>query len=193
MTNSEIQTAIVLKATDYKESDKLVRLFLPNGEVILASVKGVKKAAAKLKFAAQPLAFCEYSLSNKNGFYTVTNAVQIESLYNLCLDTDKFNAACVMLETVDKVSGNSVLNSEIFISLLKTFKDMLYGDTDPYAAAASFLYEVLKQCGYEIPNNEFNGRLGTPAPATSYIPELIKAAALIEKYFDTELKSISVI
>ena len=63
---------IVLRATDYKENDKLLTLFTPSLGKITAGIRGVKKAKAKLNFAAQPFAFCEYILAERGGRYTVT-------------------------------------------------------------------------------------------------------------------------
>ena len=51
--------AVVLKAIDYKDNDKLLTLFSPSLGKITAGIKGVKKPKAKLAFAAQPFCFAE--------------------------------------------------------------------------------------------------------------------------------------
>ena len=56
----EVKTdAVVLKAIDYKDNDKLLTLFSPSLGKITAGIKGVKKPKAKLAFAAQPFCFAE--------------------------------------------------------------------------------------------------------------------------------------
>ena len=50
-------TAIVIRAEERKDSDYLLRLFSAEG-VISAVMRGVRKASSKMKFAAQPFAFC---------------------------------------------------------------------------------------------------------------------------------------
>ena len=57
--------ALVLRASDYGENDKIVTLFSLQYGKISAALKGVKKAGAKLKFAAQPFCFAEYVLAKK--------------------------------------------------------------------------------------------------------------------------------
>ena len=52
-------TAIVIRAEERKDSDYLLRLFSAEG-VISAVMRGVRKASSKMKFAAQPFAFCVY-------------------------------------------------------------------------------------------------------------------------------------
>ncbi len=52
----------MLRATDYLENDKILTLLTAEMGKITAGIKGVKKAGAKLKFAAQPFCFAEYIL-----------------------------------------------------------------------------------------------------------------------------------
>ena len=60
----EVKTdAVVLQTLDYKDDDKLLTLFSPSLGKITAGIRGVKKPKARLAFAAQPFAFCEYVLA----------------------------------------------------------------------------------------------------------------------------------
>ena len=76
---------IVIKATDYKDSDKLVTIFSAELGLIKARARGVKKAKAKLAFAVQPFAFIEFLLTEKGGFYTIINATSIDQFFNVTL------------------------------------------------------------------------------------------------------------
>ena len=58
--------ALLLRAADYGESDKMVTLLTADRGKIGAALKGVKKAGAKLRFAAQPFCFAEYQRIEKN-------------------------------------------------------------------------------------------------------------------------------
>ena len=57
--------ALMLRAADYNENDKILTLLTAENGKITAGAKGVKKAGARLKFAAQPFCFAEYILSKK--------------------------------------------------------------------------------------------------------------------------------
>ena len=140
-------TAIVIKSSDYKEFDKTVRLFTLDGGMLSAVLKGVKRPNAKLKFAAQPFAFCEYTLNEKGGFYTVTGAAPLESFYALASDPDGFVCASLMCEAVD-YAVSTVPSPAVFVYLLKLFKAMLYGGKSPYAAAALCLTRLRENAGY---------------------------------------------
>jgi len=54
---------IVLKASDYKDDDKLLRLYTLEQGKIGAVMRGVKKAKARLKIASQIFCFGEYLLT----------------------------------------------------------------------------------------------------------------------------------
>ena len=56
----QIVNALMLRAVDYNENDKILTLLTAENGKISAGIKGVKKAAAKLKFAAQPFCFAKY-------------------------------------------------------------------------------------------------------------------------------------
>ena len=88
-----IVNALMLRSVDYKENDKILTLLTAERGKISAGIKGVKKAAAKLKFAAQPFCFAEYVLADRGGKYTVINASECESFYDLRTDINKFYAA----------------------------------------------------------------------------------------------------
>ena len=47
---------IVLSGVNFGENDKILSIFTPDKGVVSAKIKGVKKAGAKMKFAAEP--FC---------------------------------------------------------------------------------------------------------------------------------------
>ncbi|MBO5328139.1 MAG: DNA repair protein RecO, partial [Clostridia bacterium] len=89
----EVKTeAIVLKAVDYKDNDKLLTLFSPTLGKITAGARGVKKPTAKLAFATQPFCFAEYVLAEKGGRYTVTSAYLHESFFALREDVTRYFA-----------------------------------------------------------------------------------------------------
>ena len=57
----------MIRAVDYGENDKILTLLSAERGKISAGIKGVKKAGAKLKFAAQPFCLAEYVLTGRGG------------------------------------------------------------------------------------------------------------------------------
>lgn len=158
--------AILLKATDYRESDRLVRLLSVENGIVNAVMKGVKKPKAKLKWASQQLSFAEYTLARgKGGFYTVTGASQIEDLSALSYDYEKYLYASLAAECADAATDRS--NSpQIFVGLLKCLKDIMFSDgtSGSLKTAAKFIYGLVKSGGEftadrPVPENKAELRL----------------------------------
>lgn len=168
-------TAIVLRSEDYKDYDKRLKLFTEEGEVLSAVIKGVKKPSAKLKFAAQPFAFCNFELSVKGGFYVVTGAMAIEDLCRIG-DYDVFSAGCVMLEASEKACAFQA-NPELFVLLLKRLKTLLYGQISPKLVAISYLQNVIHKSGYAYIYD-------LPKPNPSTVMELLSCTEKLDTTFE---------
>ena len=147
----EVKTdAIVLKAVDYKDNDKILTLFSPSLGRITAGAKGVKKATAKLSFAAQPFCFAEYVLAEKGDRYTVTGAYLHESFFSLRYDIVRFYAACALAEVCLTVLYENESHEGLFIALIEGLKALSLAEDDPAEAVIGFMLIALRESGYPI-------------------------------------------
>ena len=96
--------ALLLRAVDYGENDRIATLLTAERGKIGAALKGVRKAGAKLRFAAQPFCFAEYVFASRGGRNTVTAASLHDAFYALCEDVGRFYAAAVVAEACDKIA-----------------------------------------------------------------------------------------
>lgn len=142
-------TAIVIRAEERKDSDYLLRLFSAEG-VISAVMRGVRKASSKMKFAAQPFAFCVYELSGRGEIPVVTGATQIEDFSGIAEDIVSFSACSVMLEAA-RYSVDAVDCPDSFVSLLKCIKAVLYSAVNPAIVAIKYLQKLLFSSGFFRP------------------------------------------
>lgn len=140
--------AVVLRATDYGENDKILTLLTAEAGKITAGIKGVKKAGAKLKFAAQPFCFAEYVLARRGEKYTVINASENESFYDLRTEICRFYAASAAIEAADALAYEGDGYPELFYSLVKTLSAICEGNES--AALIGFLTGALKRSGYAV-------------------------------------------
>lgn len=146
-----IVNALVLKSIDYKDNDKILTLYSLEKGKITAGIKGVKKSGAKLKFASEPFAFCEYVLVKKGDRYTVTGASYIESFYNLRLDMLKYYASSVMLEAMSQLISEGEQDHRLFSLLINSVKGINY-QGDEIKTLIAFLLELTSVLGYKIEN-----------------------------------------
>ncbi len=140
--------AVVLRAVDYNDNDKILTLLTPELGKISAGIKGVKKAGAKLKFAAQPFCFGEYILTKRGERYTVINCSECQNFYDLSLDIKKYFAACAATEVSAALTYEGDECAEIFYALLRTFSQMSVGDE--CSALIKFLVFAMRKSGYGI-------------------------------------------
>ena len=143
-----VVNAVMLRASDYNENDKILTLLTAEKGKITAGLKGVKKAAAKLKFAAQPFCFAEYVLSERGGRYTVVNASECESFYDLRTDVNKFYAASAAVEAANALTFEGDDCREMFTRLVRALSQICGGGESQ--ALISFLSFALKISGYGI-------------------------------------------
>lgn len=138
----------MLRAVDYNENDKILTLLSAEHGKITAGIRGVKKAGAKLKFAAQPFCFAEYVLAKRGDKHTVTGCSETESFYDLRCDINKFYAASSVAEAALSVTFEGGECYEIFYETVKTLSKMCSGDE--CSALIHYLVFVLEKSGYAL-------------------------------------------
>ncbi|MDE6504813.1 MAG: DNA repair protein RecO [Clostridia bacterium] len=140
--------AVMLRAVDYGENDKILTLLSAEQGKITAGIKGVKKPNAKLKFAAQPFCFAEYVLAKRGDKFTVINCSECESFYDLRTDINKFYAASAAAEAVSAVTYEGGDCAEIFYAFIRALSEMCAGSER--LPLINFLLFVLGKSGYAI-------------------------------------------
>ncbi len=141
---------IVLSAVSFGENDKILNIFTPEKGVVSAKIKGVKKAGAKMKFAAEPFCFTEYVFSTRGNMRTVIGASLIDSFYPVREDVKKFFAAGAAIEYDRKFLKEGIISAELFIATAEFLKNLAYGNRPVESLLLEFLFGALKLSGYGI-------------------------------------------
>lgn len=140
--------AIVTRAVPYRESDMIVTLVSVELGRISASARGCLKPKAKLRYAAEPLNFGEYVLQGKEGKYVITECNQIESFSAVTTDIDRYYAACMALESLDKLSHEP--QPALFMRTLATLSDLAYSEKDADVVVTEFLKNLIEINGFAL-------------------------------------------
>jgi DNA repair protein RecO (recombination protein O) len=140
--------ALMLRAVDYRDNDKILTLLTAETGKISAGIRGVRKAGAKLKFAAQPFCFAEYILSKTGDKYTVIQASEEESFYELRTDICKFYAASAVCEGALAATYEGELCGKVFTDSVKALTAMCNGDE--CGELIKYLLTILDVSGYGI-------------------------------------------
>ena len=140
--------ALLLRSVDYGESDKIITLLTADRGKLTAGAKGVKKASAKLRFAAQPFCFAEYVFSSSHGRNTMISASLHDGFYSLCEDVGKFFAAAVVTETCEKLVSEGMESGEYLVAAVTALEEIC--EKEPAFALVKFLCAALKFAGYPV-------------------------------------------
>ena len=177
-----------------RDYDKSVHLFSADEGMLVATMRGVRRPTAKMKFACQPFAFCEYELAEKNGNYTVTGACTVGDLFPLTQTPEKFFA------------GSD--SATLFVVALKTLKAILVNNGDYALMLAKFVQKVLSINGvlpqlnphssadnpetllYQISRLTMDEVVRLKPPTAQVRQALRQTVAVFERAFEVKLKSI---
>lgn len=140
---------VVIGAVNYGENDKILSVFTLEKGVVSARIKGVKKAGAKLKFAAEPFCFAEYVFIERGGKRSVKSASVIESFYPIRTDIVRFYSAATVIEFVKKFFRAEMVSAETFSCVITALKNIAFGENAKCSLVA-FLLNALKYSGYAL-------------------------------------------
>ena len=139
--------AIVIKTKDLKEKDKLITLWTLEQGKITASLRGVRGANAKFKFAKEPFCFGEFVIENTKGMNVVTQVEIVDSFFGLTQDIDKFYEACAIIDAIN-ILENEQADAQVFIETLKALKALCYEKIKKYYVFNTFMLKLFKNMGY---------------------------------------------
>lgn len=149
MAQKLLTKALVLRATNYLESDKIITLFSLELGKVGARLTGCNKPTAKLKFAGQPFCLAEFELIKTGELFKVTNASEMESFFDLSLDYQKMLAGSVVLESCDAVTQPEPAPT-LFVETLKALKSLCFSELSPRLVLIKFFLELFSITGYRL-------------------------------------------
>ena len=141
------EDALVIRTANYGESDRMITLVSAGRGKFGAAMKGVRKAGAKLNFAAQPFCFAEYTVAERAGRKTVTSASLYDGFYPLREDMTRYYSAICVLEACDALLPEGMPAGGMLVLAVGTLKKLCAGED--YALVA-FLLDALKLSGYPV-------------------------------------------
>ena len=140
--------AIVLRAADYKEYDRMVTLFSPERGRIEALCRGCRKQKSPLLAASEPFASGEYVLW-QGGERAVVSSCQVsDAFFPLREDFERLSHGMYLLELCLAAVQPEQENARLFMLLLRCLAYLAYGDTAPRRVTAVFLMGILSLMGF---------------------------------------------
>ena len=139
---------IILRSTDYKEKDKLLNIFTANG-LITATAKGVRNPKAKLRASVMPMTFGEFVFNKKSKNRIISGIETIDNFYESWQNLNKMKAMSFCMEVCEKSFTAQEDMTDEFVCLLKTLKEINYGETNSIAICLKYLVSCATACGVD--------------------------------------------
>lgn len=141
--------ALVLRATDYKENDKLILLYSLEYGKITVYAKGVRRSNAKLKFAADQFCFGQYELAKSDDRFTLKTCDQLESFYSLREDVEVYYVACAVAECLTNYTEEGQPEHNVFIETLKALQTLSNG-VDSLLVLLRYILSFVELQGFKL-------------------------------------------
>ena len=109
---------IVLRETEYKDADKLLTVLTREHGKLTLRARGVKSARSRSKAACQLLTYSEFTVSEKQGRYTITEAAAKEMFPELREDIELLYLASYFAQVTEAVAQEEDASPELLSLLL---------------------------------------------------------------------------
>ncbi len=140
---------IVIKETQYGESNKMLTIFTKEMGIIRAALYGAKSIKNGKSALGQFLGYSEFQLSEgKGGVYTVTSGTLKEGFFSISEDIEKLSIAVYFSDLVYHAIGLENSDDATLTLLLNTLYALCYNDLDIKKAKAVFELRLMSIVGY---------------------------------------------
>ncbi len=139
--------AIVLRAADYKDYDRILTIFALGRGEITASARYCRRLKSPLLNATVPFVAGEFVLQTRGGYYQVSSCSVEEAHYALRADPVRLAVAAFLCSACEEAVQQDLPADGLFRLLLQALAFLCYGGQSPYATALYFFVRMLDDQG----------------------------------------------
>lgn len=140
---------LVIRATQYNDTDLLLTLLTADYGKLTAKARGAKRKNSKLIAPSQLLAYCEYTLFEYKGMYTINEAEPIELFTPLHRDLDKLALATYFVQAAEVVSQEDMATPGLLSLVLNSLYALGQDRASHCQIKAVFELRLACLAGYE--------------------------------------------
>lgn len=141
--------ALVLRAVDYKESDKILTLLTAELGKVTASARGCRKKGSPIAAACQLLCWSELVLYDYNGRWSVKEASTERQFRGVRDDLDKLALACYFAEVAELLAVEDMPSPELLSLVLNSLHALDKLQKPLPLVKAAFELKAMCLAGYE--------------------------------------------
>ncbi len=131
--------AIVLRRSDYRESDRVLTLLTPGRGRVEVLARGCRKPKSPLLAACELFALGEFVLYKGRGHEVLTSCQILDSFYAIRTDYDRLSLAAIMLAAADIAAQPEQEQRHLMILLVRSLTRLSQGNFNPEAVLTAYL------------------------------------------------------
>lgn len=140
---------IVVKYSDYKESDRILNVLTVERGFITLTARGCRKKNSPIASACELCAYSEFIVHNRLGIEVISSATLLEGFYPIREDYSKYESVEQILFLSKKLTYLSDRWDDAFKLCYYAVSFISYTDNNPIDIELCFLVKFLKLAGYE--------------------------------------------
>ena len=141
---NDILNGIVLRTTDYRESDRILNVLTKERGLIAVTARGSRKPNSKHAAFVSQFVYGEMEVNERLGKLQLSSATVIESFFPIRESYEQLLSATRIVGAAERVSQKDVPNDALFLLLYNSLSLIAYGDNDPKDIELCFLARLLK-------------------------------------------------
>lgn len=142
--------AVVIKAQDYKENDKLVWLYTEQFGKVTAIARGAKKSKSRLFALTLPLCYADYALFKGKSLFNLQEGKIENSFQGLLSNLDKLTYSSYVCELIDICMQDGENNKKLYKDFITCLYLLNTDALDYEMLIRSFELKLLKATGYGL-------------------------------------------
>ena len=139
---------IVLRETQYKDSDKLLNVLTKDSGKVTLKARGVRKNSSQLKSACQLLAYSEFTYQEIHGQLVIKEAVCKEMFPELRQDIEAISLAFYFAQAVDVLAEQDYYDPSLLSLLLNSLYALSKLKKPQAVVKAAFEWRLAAMAGY---------------------------------------------
>ena len=145
--------ALVLRVTNYNDSDAILTLLTKSHGKIMAKARGLRRKNSPLTAPCQLLAYAEFTLFEYRNQYTINEAHSIELFQGLRNDLQRFSLGTYFVQVADVISLEDAPSPELQSLVLNSLYMLTQNNQSELKTKAVFELRAVCLAGY-TPNLE---------------------------------------
>lgn len=141
--------AIVLRRTQYNDSDVILTLFSRKLGKASVYARGARKPKTVMSTVAHPFIYGEFVLRGKPTFYSISSAEIIDSNYFIREDLHKLSMASYFMELCQVAVQENLSNNRLFQLTVEVLRRLDKGQGDPEVLKLAYEIKLLAFSGYK--------------------------------------------